>query len=59
MTLPCDIARCDGAGWDECDDCQRRTAPRPDQACYMTPPPIVTFVCEYYIEPDHPQRRAA
>jgi len=57
MTLPHDIARCDGAGWDECHDCQRRTAPGGE--VHMAPPPIVTFACEYYIEPDHPQRRAA
>lgn len=44
-TLSNDIARCPGVGddtegWREgCDDCLRRTAPRPDPVWMMTPPP--------------------
>ena len=58
MTFANDTARCDGADWDECHDCQRRTAPRPEEVWMMAPPPIVTFVCEHYIEPDRPERAA-
>ena len=50
MTLPLDYARCAGAGWEECADCQRRTAPPgPNQ---IAPPAIVMFECENYISPD-------
>lgn len=48
MTLPNDYARCGGAGWEKCDDCQRRTS---DGEVHMQPPSIVTFWCEYYIAP--------
>jgi len=57
-TLSNDIARCSGVGddtegWREgCEDCQRRTAPRPDPAWWMTPPPIIVFECESRIEPE-------
>lgn len=51
MTLLNDYARCDGSGWEECEDCQRRTAPRADDVQFMQPPSIVTFWCEYYIAP--------
>lgn len=59
-TLPNDIARCYGLGsieggvqyWREnCETCLRRTAPRPDRAVMMSPPPIIAFECEYLIEP--------
>lgn len=49
MTLPLDYARCGGAGWEECDDCQRRTS---EGEVQMQPPPIVALWCEYYISPD-------
>jgi hypothetical protein len=56
-----DIARCDGVGsvedgvqyWREgCETCLRRTAPRPVRVTMMMPPPIITFECEYLIEPN-------
>lgn len=56
MTLPRDYARCPGFGdgpedWlDECDDCQRRTAPPGDQ--FVAPPAVVTLFCENYILSD-------
>ena len=58
MTLPNDIARCDGdwrddGGWREgCETCLRRTAPRPDNFAMITPPPIIVFECEYLIDPE-------
>jgi hypothetical protein len=55
MTLPNDITRCDGyyaEGWREgCENCLRRTAPRPEQVLMISPPPIIAFECEYLIEP--------
>jgi hypothetical protein len=55
MTLPNDIARCDGyfaEGWREgCETCLRRTAPRPELVTMISPPPIIAFECEYLIEP--------
>ena len=59
MTLPADIARCNGVQhngqWREgCEGCSRRTSPVPPhahQARWMSPPPMVTFECEGYIEP--------
>lgn len=59
MTILNDTARCRGGGWDECTDCQRRTAPRHEMTWYIAPPSIVTFVCEYYIEPDRQQQQEA
>ena len=53
MTLPLHIARCPGAGWEECEDCQRRTVPPGSNQ--IAPPPIVTFWCEFYIPPDRPE----
>jgi hypothetical protein len=59
-TLPNDIARCDGAWiedgedscWREgCENCLRRTAPRPEHYSLILPPPIIVFECEYLIEP--------
>jgi hypothetical protein len=64
--LPADIARCDGAGsvedgvqyWREgCETCMRRTAPRPEQVIMIAPPPIITFECEYLIEPPPAQHK--
>lgn len=69
MTLPADIARCPGVGFDEpdapggidwregCEDCLRRTAPphNHESGLRMIPPPIITFACEYRIAPqEHP-----
>lgn len=63
--LSADIARCRGfgdgpEGWlPECYDCLRRTAPWagiPGGGTYMQPPQIVTFVCDYYIEPRRKER---
>lgn len=57
MTLPADVARCSGVeyedGWREgCEDCMRRTSPsdHPYQV-WIEPPPIITFECEFRIEP--------
>lgn len=53
-----DIARCPGVsndadGWREgCEDCLRRTAPRPDPAWWMTPPAVIVFECESRIQPE-------
>ena len=58
--LPEDIARCDGAwyedgedsGWREgCETCLRRIAPRPAEPVMIAPPLIIAFECEYLIEP--------
>lgn len=59
MTLPNDIARCDGSQedgeWREgCENCLRRTAPRPERVIMIEPPPIIIFECEYLIEPETP-----
>lgn len=53
MTRSHDYARCAGAGWDECQDCQRRTSPGGE--VQIDPPTIVTFWCENYIPPDRPE----
>jgi len=60
--LPADIARCNGESsteddgelyWREgCDDCLRRTAPRPRIVTMIEPPAIIAFECEYRIAPD-------
>lgn len=57
MSLPHDVARCQGAGedgdWREgCDDCQRRTdrSTFPLQS-WMAPPLIIVFECESRIPP--------
>ena len=59
-TLASDIARCDGSGsvedgihyWREgCETCLRRTAPRPEIAVMIQPPPLIAFECEYLIPP--------
>ncbi|MBU6251213.1 MAG: hypothetical protein KGO47_08620 [Cyanobacteria bacterium REEB417] len=56
MTPSAAIARCPGFGdgpedWlDECDDCQRRTAPPGGQT--IAPPVIVALWCESYIPSD-------
>lgn len=65
MTLPADIARCPGVGFDDpdapggidwregCDDCQRRTSTpsNPDRVVMMAPPQIIAFWCEHHIPP--------
>ena len=60
MKLHDDISRCDGVGFEEdgvwgwregCEDCLRRTAPRPERVSLIQPPPIITFECEHRIEP--------
>lgn len=60
-TLPNDVARCDGVGFDEdgtwgwregCENCLRRTAPRNDVNSYIEPPAIIAFWCEFHIEPE-------
>lgn len=62
-TLPHDVARCPGIGFQEddgwdwregCEDCLRRTAPRDGlrgQHWENTPPPIIAFECPDRIEP--------
>lgn len=56
MSLPYDVARCNGVRidgeWREgCEDCLRRTAPRPSTFyADMQPPAIVVFECEARIE---------
>lgn len=38
--------------WREgCENCLRRTAPRPKQTLMISPPPMIVFECEYLIEP--------
>jgi hypothetical protein len=60
MTLPDDIARCNGewvedgdnSAWREgCETCLRRTAPRAEHYTLISPPPIIAFECEYLLEP--------
>ena len=60
--LPNDVARCAGVGddkdgWREgCDDCMRRTAESTgDMPAWMMPPAIITFWCEFRIEPSNAQ----
>jgi hypothetical protein len=59
-TLPNDVARCEGVGFDEdgdwgwregCETCLRRTAPRNGVHSYIEPPKIIAFWCEFLIEP--------
>jgi hypothetical protein len=54
------LARCPGVSfiedgviyWREgCDDCLRRTSPGSERSNSMSPPPILAFWCEGYIEP--------
>ena len=68
MTLPNDVARCAGVGFEEddswewregCEDCLRRTAAwggLPGGGVHMEPPPIIAFECEYRISPQDPLR---
>lgn len=54
--LPEDEARCNGVQedgeWREgCEDCLRRTAPRPKYVWMIPPPEIIAFECENRIEP--------
>ena len=62
MSLPYDVARCDGVGypsedvpgaidWREgCETCLRRTAPHnPHGQWMMEPPKIIVFECESMI----------
>jgi len=60
MTLPNDVARCNGywcedgdhSEWREgCEKCLRRTAPREGKYPLINPPAIIAFECEYLIEP--------
>lgn len=50
--LPGDYARCNGVGddvegWREgCEDCLRRTSPRPERAWMIEPPAVIAFFCE-------------
>jgi len=56
MTLPYDMARCNGYGNDEegwregCEDCLRRADQGGEPQWFIQPPPIITFQCEYLIE---------
>ena len=54
MNLQNDVARCDGEGilyWHkECDDCARRTAPRPEYVRMMAPPEFIDRVYPMRIE---------
>lgn len=55
-----DIARCNGA-WikyednfvlrNGCENCLRRTAPRPEVVVMFMAPPVIDFDCDYLIEP--------
>jgi hypothetical protein len=55
MTLPNDVARCVGIGseedgwFEDCEICLRRLAP--PGAVNMEPPAVITFFCEYQLEP--------
>ena len=59
MTLPNDIARCNGewiedgdhSDWREgCEHCLRRIAPREGKYTLINPPKIIAFECENLIE---------
>lgn len=59
-TLPNDYERCNGVSFEEdgktywregCEDCLRRTAPRPEHYSLSEPPLIIVFECENRIEP--------
>jgi hypothetical protein len=59
MTIPNDVARCPGDGYQEddgwywregCADCLRRTSLGGDS--HIAPPPIIAFECEYRIAPE-------
>lgn len=57
MTLPNDVARCAGVGNDEegwrdgCEDCAHRLAGSTgDGTELITPPPIIVFECEFWLE---------
>ena len=63
MSLPYDIARCQGVGfeaegtdgwyWREgCADCRRREPGHPEFQSYMDPPKVIAFECAYRIEPE-------
>lgn len=64
MSLPADVARCNGVGFEDeggggwiwregCDDCQRRTdRSRPMQSWGVEPPRVIVFECEYRIPPE-------
>lgn len=53
-----DTARCAGIGdeegfFEDCEECQRRTAPpSSDYQVWMMTPKIISFTCEYRIGPD-------
>ncbi len=57
MNLPNDIARCDGAEWDECETCLRRITPRNGSESMIAPPLIVAFECENLITDDYPPKK--
>ena len=59
-TLPNDVARCNGVGYQEddgwdwregCEHCLRRTAARVGDCSMIDPPAIIAFECEFLIEP--------
>jgi len=56
-TLSNDTARCDGAEWDECQNCLRRIALRPEHCSMIAPPLIVAFECENLITDDFPPKK--
>jgi len=47
------FARCVGAGWDECADCQRRTMP--EGKTRIQPPTQRALWCENHIPPNRPE----
>lgn len=55
-SLATDVARCDGAQYEEgdwregCENCLRRIAPRSERTLMMSPPKIIAFECEYLID---------
>lgn len=60
MTLPYDVSRCNGVGFEDeggdgwiwregCDDCRRREPGQLDGQSYISPPIIIAFECEYRI----------
>lgn len=63
MTLPYDIARCQGVGfeaegvdgwyWREgCADCRRREPGDPGAQWFMAPPKVIAFECAFRIAPE-------
>ena len=60
MSLPFDIARCAGVGFEDeggdgwiwregCEDCRRREPGHPERQAHMSPPEVIAFECAFRI----------